>query len=232
MFHSCLIKDSSRSAVLSLLWHILHFMMHQMFPTWLDRRQRFELSALSTTLDLSNHRTAVLFASVPFKWVVAQRRCGVSGSCSAYLNWIWICTYMCRWNSGLCSHTMIHGSVPECMQWIPCQSCQFLMEYHLRAQRSQPSTQWCSPDSLNLLMIFCTLDDGIFKELVIFVCQVTLFWTFPSIYRCIFPRIAEPLLYYWETRPFKMLFLIPIHVTGLLPINHITLQQTPPSVPF
>ena len=78
-------------------------------------------------------------------------------------------TGICGWQDELCSQTMICGSVPEAMQRFWWQNHVFKYSVTWGSQRSQSSNiDFClcpfsTAMSLNLLIIICTVDDGIFK---------------------------------------------------------------------
>ncbi len=97
-----------------------------------------------------------------------------------------------EWHGGLCSPTMFSGSIPEPMLWFSITvAFLYVMQCRLRARRSRASSMvfrpWplrteIVPDSLNLWMILCTVDDDNFKLFAIFLWE-TPFWYCSTIFR-------------------------------------------------
>ncbi len=134
-----------------------------------------------------------------------------------------------EWHDGLCSPTMFSGSIPEPMLWFSITvAFLYVMQCRLRARRSQASSMvfwpWplCTeivPDSLNLWMILCTVDDDNFKLFAIFLWE-TPFWYCSTIFRRSIGGIGDPLPILTSERHChsERLFLYPI----MLPIDLIS----------
>ncbi len=104
----------------------------------------------------------------------------------------------------------------------------YVMQCRLRARRSQASSMvfrpWplrteIVPDSLNLWMILCTVDDDNFKLFAIFLWE-TLFWYCSTIFHCSIGGIGDPLPILTSERHChsERLFLYPV----MLPIDLIS----------
>jgi len=116
------------------------------------------------------------------------------------------------------------------------ESSLFLMQCRPRAWRSLASSidlQPCplhsemSPDSLNLLMILCTVDDGIFNTLTIFHLETQLWNLFSLLLQFSF-RLLN-LCTFTSRRLFLLFYLIILLLVG----NYITLlQHVPLAVSF
>ncbi len=133
-----------------------------------------------------------------------------------------------KWHDGLCSPKMFSGSIPEPMLWFPLLvAFLYVMQCRLRARRSRASSMvfrpWplrteIVPDSLNLWMILCTVDDDNFKLFAIFLWE-TPFWYCSTIFRRSIGGIGDPLPILTSERHChsERLFLYPI----MLPIDLI-----------
>ncbi len=114
----------------------------------------------------------------------------------------------------------------------------YVMQCRLRAWRSRASSMvfrpWplCTeivPDSLNLWMILCTVDDDNFKLFAIFLWE-TPFWYCSTIFRRSIGGIGDPLPILTSERHChsERLFFIPNHVANW----PNKLQICPPAVPY
>ena len=108
---------------------------------------------------------------------------------------LWITWQTMFTDSDFWKHSWVHTVVSS------RESCLFIMQCCPRAWRSHASSfkfQPCpmhtdtSPDSLNLLMILCAVDGGIFKVFAI-LHWVTFFWNCFTIFRCILSQTGEPI---------------------------------------
>ncbi len=114
----------------------------------------------------------------------------------------------------------------------------YVMQCRLRAWRSRASSMvfqpWplrteIVPDSLNLWMILCTVDDDNFKLFAIFLWE-TPFWYCSTIFRRSIGGIGDPLPILTSERHChsERLFFIPNHVANW----PNKLQIGPPAVPY
>ncbi len=111
------------------------------------------------------------------------------------------------------------------------ESCRWVMQCRLRAQRPQASNKGLrpcplrteiSPVSLNLLMMLCTVDDEICKVFAIWRCG-TLFLKYSTIFLHTLSQIGEPLpIFTSERLCLSKTSLLANHVTDLMSINLIS----------
>ena len=146
----------------------------------------------------------------------------VSGSCSYMASSLndTASACICVFHSELCSQTVISGRVPESMQWCPGENHDYFQcsaawgpEDHTHPVLTFGLVLLLTdtpPDSLDLMMIFCTVDDGIFK--VFAISCWTFFWNCSTIFRCSLSQIGEPLPIFTSTSLClsKMFLLYPV----------------------